>query len=91
MRARAYVEMLTPQQLAALDAKAAQVDLPSIGYTLSGEDARNVARWERRKPREWSSIVAWALREVWVEQGRGLFPYWPCVVARAIELRMEGA
>lgn len=91
-RRESYLARLTREQLAALDAQAAQVNLPALGYDLSPEDARNVARWERRTPEEWSVIVAWGLREAWLERRGGLFPWPPSVVARAIELAMkEGA
>lgn len=89
---RSYLRALTPAQLAELDAVAARVDLRAIGYTLSPEDARNVASWEGRTPADFAQVVAAALREHWCEcrrMGGPLFPYSVRVVARAIELSMR--
>ena len=61
----------------------------AIGYTLRPEDARNYARWAHHSPEAWSELMAWNLREGWLERRGGPFPYWLGVVARAIELSMR--
>ena len=92
MSARAYVARLSPSQLQTLDAQAAQVDLRALGWDLSSETARACARWQKDSPRVFARRVAEALRESWMNRReRGPFPYRTCYVARAIELRMEGA
>lgn len=67
------------------------VDLALVGADYPPETMRALHNLSRKPALRWAHELAWSLREIYIEQQRGLFPYPPAAVAAAILKRWEEA